>query len=297
MRLAHISDLHALDLSGVNPLSLVGKRLLGLANLKSKRRDKHPLRIFEALIADLNAVAPDHILSTGDTTNLSLRSEFLRARSLLDGLTLSPRNITVIPGNHDRYVLAAVFDRWFEKILAQYCASDDGAVDYPLVRTRGELALIGCSTAWPCPPPFADGWLGAAQVDRLRELLRAHRGKFRIVALHHPPVKNRWEILRGLRDRGRFAQAIADEGAELVLHGHEHRDLRAALAGPDGNVPVIGVGSSTYNSAEPERTARYNVYSIEGGTLRATEQRVFDAATGKFVAGPTTTTTTTATAS
>lgn len=282
MRLAHISDLHALELKGVSPLSLVGKRALGLLNLASRRRDKHPLRIFEALMDDLNQVAPDHVLATGDVTNLSLRAEFLRARVLLDRLTLSPRHITVVPGNHDRYVLVSVFDKWFEKVLGAYCASDDGASEYPLVRRRGDVVVIGCSTAWPCPPPLADGWLGSAQLGRLARLLDEHRGAFRVVALHHPPVGNRWEILRGLRDRDRFARVIEEQGAELILHGHEHRDLRAELVGPEGGVPVIGVGSSTYNSDEPERSARYNVYTIEGGKIVGTEQRVFDPQRQRF---------------
>jgi 3',5'-cyclic AMP phosphodiesterase CpdA len=282
MRLAHISDLHALDLHGVSPLSLVGKRALGLLNLASRRRDKHPIRIFEALMDDLNQTAPDHVLATGDVSNLALRTEFQRVRVLLDRLELSPRHITVIPGNHDRYVLASVFDRWFERVLGAYCASDDGSVEYPLVRQRGGVVVIGCSTAWPCPPPFADGWLGAAQLGRLAQLLDSHRGTFRVVALHHPPVQNRWEILRGLRDRDRFARVLEEHGAELVLHGHEHRDLRADLAGPTGSIPVIGVGSSTYNSDEPERSARYNIYTIEGGAIVGTEQRVYDPQRQRF---------------
>ncbi len=282
MRLAHISDLHALDLEGVSPLSLVGKRALGLLNLKSRRRDKHPLHIFEALVEDLNRTAPDHILATGDVTNLSLRPEFERARALLERLHLGPSEITVIPGNHDRYVLAAVFDRWFERVLGDYCASDDRSTDYPLVRRRGEVVVIGCSTAWPCPPPFADGWLGGAQLDRLVKLLDEHRGAFRVVALHHPPVANRWEILRGLRDRGRFAAVIAAHGCELIVHGHEHRDLDAALPGPRGEVPVLGVGSSTYNSPERARSGRYNLYRIEGGRIVERQQRVYDAAAGRF---------------
>lgn len=282
MRLAHISDLHALDLTGVSPLSLIGKRVLGLLNLQSRRRDKYPLRIFEALVEDINRTAPDHVLATGDITNLSLHSEFLRARSILEGIKLSPRHITVVPGNHDRYVLASMVDRWFERVLGQFCASDDGVVDYPLVRRRGEVVLIGCSTAWPCPPPLADGWLGAAQLERLGMLLAEHRDRFRVVALHHPPVANRWEILRGLRDRKRFAEVIAEHGAELIVHGHEHRDLVAELPGPTGGVPVIGVGSSTYDSPDADSAARYNIYCIEGGQITETVQRIYDAASGSF---------------
>jgi hypothetical protein len=90
--------------------------------------------------------------------------------------------------------------------------------------------------------------------------------------------------LRGLRDRAQLAGVLARVGCELVLHGHEHRDLRRELVGPTGPIPVIGVGSATYDDARPERRARYNVYRVEHGRLAGVETRVHDAAAGTFQA-------------
>jgi 3',5'-cyclic AMP phosphodiesterase CpdA len=129
--------------------------------------------------------------------------------------------------------------------------------------------------------PLADGWVGRRQLERLDEVLARTAGKFRLLVLHHPPVANRHEILRGLRDRGALGRLLARRGAELVVHGHEHRDVRAELPGPHGPIPVIGVGSATYQDPRPERRARYNVYRIEGGRFTV-ETRVHDAATGRF---------------
>jgi 3',5'-cyclic AMP phosphodiesterase CpdA len=156
-------------------------------------------------------------------------------------------------------------------------------VEFPLVRVRGEVAVVGLSTALPSPPPLADGWIGRTQLAAVAEKLAALAGKFRIVALHHPPYTNRHSILRGLRDRGALQQIFERVGAELVLHGHEHRDLRVMLPGPRGPIPVIGVGSGTYDDPRRERRARYNVYTVDDGRLVSVETRVHDPARDRFV--------------
>jgi len=43
MRIAHISDLHALELSGVSPLRFFNKRFVGAINLWRKRAQQHPV--------------------------------------------------------------------------------------------------------------------------------------------------------------------------------------------------------------------------------------------------------------
>lgn len=287
MRVAHISDLHALDLHGVSPLRFLNKRLLGGLNLLRKRAAQHPVRILDALCDDLNRQPLDHIVVTGDLSNLSFPSELMRARQSIDTLRLGPSAVSVIPGNHDVYVWEAYFGRHFERCFAPYCRSDgaqaDSAPHFPFTRVRGDVAFIGCSTALPSPPPLADGWLGRRQLRELESQLARLRGHFRVLLIHHPPVPYRLDILRALRDRKALHAILRRTGCELVLHGHEHRDLRAELPGPEGPIPVIGVGSSTYNDPRPERRARYNIYTVEASPARfSVEQRVFDAATETF---------------
>ncbi len=282
MIVAHFSDVHALSLDGASPLSFLNKRLAGGVNLLLKRRNKHPVALFEALVDDVNRLAPDHVVVTGDLTNLSLDGEFRLARAILDRLALGPRGVTIVPGNHDVYVWAARLARSFERALGDYAASDAGGVRFPLVRVRGDLAVIGISTALPSPVPLADGWVGRGQLAAVEEALRAHEGRFRVVLLHHPPVDNRHAILRGLRDRGRLQEVLRRAGAELVLHGHEHRDVRATVEGPRGPIPVIGAGSATYDDRRPDRRARYNVYRLQGGGF-SVETRVHDPASGRFL--------------
>ena len=283
MKLAHFSDVHALSLDGVKPWHFFNKRVAGYLNLRLNRREKHPVALFRAIVDDLNERPVDHVVVTGDLTNLSLRAEFDLARSILDGIRLGPEHVSVIPGNHDVYTLGALQEKLFRQLLEPYASSDGkSAVEFPLVRVRGDVAIVGLSTALPSPPPLADGWLGGAQLDALDRALDSLAGKFRVLLLHHPPYTNRHSILRGLRDRRGLQKILATRGAELVLHGHEHRDLSVTLPGPKGVIPVIGVGSGTYDDHRADRRARYNVYTIEAGRLVSVERRVHDPATGRF---------------
>lgn len=306
MRFAHLSDLHALDLSGVSPLQFVNKRFAGWINLLRKRRQAHPVELLDALCADLNQLTLGHVVITGDLSNLSLPTEFSRARQAIDRIELGPREVTVIPGNHDVYVWEAFFRRHFDRMFAPYARGDDAPAEalptYPFVRVRGDVAFIGTSTAWPSPPPLADGWLGAKQLRALERTLQSLSGKFRVLLIHHPPLPQRMDLLRALRDRKELHAVLRRVGCELVLHGHEHRDLRGELPGPSGPIPIIGVGSGTYEdkrAGEPahpvrlDRRARYNIYTItrsgEGAAARfsfGVEQRVHDPTVGRFVAYP-----------
>jgi 3',5'-cyclic AMP phosphodiesterase CpdA len=294
MRLAHCSDLHLLSHDGARWLDLANKRWIGAMNLLSNRSRHYHVEAFDDMIRDLNELGVDHVLCTGDVTNLALRQEFTFARGKFDQLALGVSGVTVIPGNHDAYVAEGVglfgelfgafatCDPGWEWTLSDW--QDDGDADgddlqWPIVRVRGELALIGTSTSRQTPWFTAYGRLGAGQLARLQRVLSDPRlaDKIRVVAIHHPPAGKRAESrIRGLRDHAAFAEVIAGAGAHLIVHGHEHRDMTEVLAGPAGPVPVRGIASGTYCHNKPERTARYRIYELVGGQVVSDHVRVWD---------------------
>ncbi|MGC0718872.1 metallophosphoesterase family protein, partial [Escherichia coli] len=71
------------------------------------RRWIHDPAVLAALIDDLKQHKPDHIVVTGDLTNLGLDREIEAARHWLETLA-PPDQLTLIPGNHDAYVPGAV---------------------------------------------------------------------------------------------------------------------------------------------------------------------------------------------
>jgi 3',5'-cyclic AMP phosphodiesterase CpdA len=159
----------------------------------------------------------------------------------------------------------------FEQIFEPYCTSDPawnvgGGERWPIVRVRGDLALIGLSTSQPSAWFMGHGTVGPTQLDRLEQTLLDPRlaDKLRVIVMHHPSAgRHARSLRRGLRDRDAFAAVLARAGAELVVHGHEHLDLRETLPGVDGRaIPVLGVQSGSYGIDSRRKRARYRVFTI-----------------------------------
>ncbi len=290
-RIAHFSDLHLLSHDGARWLDLFNKRWIGAMNLVSNRSRHYHVAAFEDMIEDLNAQQFDHVLCTGDITNLALRQEFEFARARFDRLAGGPLGVTVIPGNHDAYVAQGI--PLFGELFAAYSATDPGwewtdadrldetdeDLGWPIVRMRGDVALVCVTTSRATPWFTAYGRVGAGQLQRLRRVLSDARlgDKVRIVAIHHPPAGKRAQNkIRGLKDHEAFAEVIAQTGAHLIVHGHEHRDMEEVLPGPSGAIPVRGVASGTYHHNQPHRIARYRVFEIAGGQITSDYVRVWD---------------------
>ena len=282
MRLAHCSDLHLLSLEGAKVLDFANKRWIGGLNLLSNRARHHQSEIFIAMMDDLNASDVDHLLVTGDVTNLALDEEFRFARELFSRLRFGPDQVTVIPGNHDTYVKAG--SKYFAKHFGEYFQSDEGAgppdgESWPCVRTRGPVAIFGVSSSLHTPWFTAYGVIGDDQLERLRLALLDERyaDSLRLVAIHHSPAEPRAKSrVRGLRDRLKLYKVLEETGAELILHGHEHLDLSASLHGRDGPVPVRGIQAGTYDAGDTalHRRARYRIYEVSDEPGAGTRPRV-----------------------
>lgn len=279
------------------------KRLLGTLNWYRGRRQDHQLPVLQALVADLLRQAPDHIAVTGDLVNIGLPAEHQRALQWLRQLG-SPAQVSVVPGNHDIYTRLGRDEgalRWRD-----YMADNDGgaafaraataaagasavaaagrADNFPYVQRLGKIAIIGINSAIPTRPFVAAGRVGAEQLHRLGGYLRAlaDAGLFRIVLIHHPPLPGQASPLRGLQDAEALQAILAEHGAELVLHGHNHSNMlawchrvsgSAACKGVDEDeqtsvgegraIAVVGAPSASMGrERHGETLARYNLYHI-----------------------------------
>jgi 3',5'-cyclic AMP phosphodiesterase CpdA len=265
-RLAHISDLHLSRMPPVVWRQLANKRLLGWLSWRLRRHREHLGAVLDALVRDLHAVRPDHVAITGDLVNLALPAEFADAAAWLARLG-PPEGVSVVPGNHDALVQVLPgegWDRW-----QAYVCSDPGVLDceqdFPYLRRRGPLAIVGLSTAFPTPPGRATGRLGADQLARLDRLLARLDGSelCRVLLLHHSPVDGVSGARRRLIDAPGLRRCIAERGADLVLHGHEHAFRFDQIDGAAGPVPVFGMPSASRQSGSPDEVAQYCVYDIE----------------------------------
>jgi 3',5'-cyclic AMP phosphodiesterase CpdA len=273
--LAHLSDPHLSPMPRPKLRDLMGKRAVGYFNWRTNRGVHHSPDYLSTLVNDMKQRGFDHLAVTGDLVNLGLPDEYGLAQRFLQSLGPGDR-VSMVPGNHDAYVRGTALlhvDMWKEYIAGDEPAqkSSIAGAAFPYLRRRGDLAIIGLSTAIPTAPFLATGKLGKAQLLEFEHLLKVTKEehRFRVVLIHHPPV-GRYSPHEVLTDAKAFCAVVAREGAELVLHGHKHKSMMQKITGPDGNVNVIGVPSASNPGANPERGGAYNIYRIGGKTGRWT---------------------------
>ncbi len=284
IRIAHVSDLHVLAPAGVQLRRILfDKRITGYANLLLQRG-----RVYrrERLLAVLEAAAAeaDHLVVTGDITNLSLEGEYAEARRLLERAARSAE-VTVVPGNHDIYLPSTLREGRFRHHFRAFMQSDlpDLALDlpagrFPYVKLRGPLAIVGLSTAVPRPPFVSAGYLGRAQLGALSRVLSHPEVARRtpVVLVHHAPFDARWRLVQlreGLVDARALRRLLAPLPRGLVLYGHLHVRQRHGLGELDA---VCASGAALDHPSDAVR-AGFNVYGLDGdGEVRSIEAVVLD---------------------
>ncbi|WP_026607527.1 metallophosphoesterase family protein [Methylocapsa acidiphila] len=263
-RIVHLSDPHIGPMPRPRGRELIGKRVTGYLNWKSGRRHAHDMGALAQIVADLKAHHPNHVAMTGDISNIGLPAEFQLARSWLE--TLGPaEDVSFVPGNHDAYVRGSMPD--LARAFAPW-TTGDGAEggQFPYLRVRGHVALIGLSSGAPTPFFIASGRLGREQLAAAETLLRqaADADLVRVIMLHHPPRSVASSIARGLTDARDFEALMRRVGAELILHGHNHKLSVTRLEGPAGPIPVVGAPSASAIRGAPRHRAGYNLFEISG---------------------------------
>ncbi len=262
--LGHISDPHLGPLPSARMRELAGKRAIGFVNWHRRRKTIHRGEVLSRIVSDLKAQRPDHIAVTGDILNIALPGEFAPSRVWLDAVGPA-HDVTFVPGNHDAYVRKAA--REWHSHWGDFMKGDSTGPDqFPFVRRRGDIALVGLSSAVPTAPFMATGALGVQQLAALSEILDrlGAQGAFRVILIHHPPVTKPQHRFKRLMDADRFRAALQRHGAELVLHGHDHMHSVVYLDGPQTRIPAVGVPSASAAGGEGDPAA-YNLYRIDKG--------------------------------
>lgn len=266
-RLAHISDIHLSPLPRVRYRELASKRITGYINWLRNRKGAMHGTVLDKLVADMLAQAPNHIAVTGDLVNLALNLEIDIAADWLSKLG-NPDDVSVVPGNHDAYVPGAL-DRscrkWEPWMRGDGIDNKGKRPQFPYMRVRDDVAMIGVSSARATAPFMASGDFRSAQAKRLAAALdeAGARGLFRVVMIHHPPIHGATPTHKRLYGIRRFQKIIRKHGAELVIHGHTHLATKYEIDGPNGQVPVICVPSASQNYGGHKPPARYNIFNID----------------------------------
>ena len=274
MRIAHFSDVHCT----INPLirrphRVIGKRIMGSLNYffgGRRTHFSHSDRRLELLLADVDAQSPDHVVCTGDLTQMSFPEEFETAAKIFGQRLESPSRFTVIPGNHDRYTKATDQGRHFENWFGSICA--EGTFPFTK-RLSDSVTLVGLDPCRATGMADSSGLLGKEQLSALKEVLRqlSAENQFVIIALHYAPFRRNGNPDRpnhGLRDLDSFLEIVEQEGASvrMVIHGHIHGAYQLDRNG----CTYLCSGSAT----DLYGACGYNLYDIdpEQGLIQVTRR-------------------------
>ncbi len=261
--IAHLTDPH-LPLAAATGRELMSKRMLGWLSWRLRRWRNHRLECLDAVTSSIRAASPDAIAITGDLVNISTRAEFTAARRWLQSLG-SPREVMLVPGNHDHYTADAT-SAGLPGLAPWMSASGNGGdVDFPSVRYLGNVALIGLDSTYPAPWTEASGLLGEEQLSRLAAMLDdcAAKGLCRVILIHHPPLAELATSPRkALKDAEALRQVVERHGAEVVLFGHNHLWMHEQLPTRTGIAHLLAAPSASMANGRSKPAAGWQLLSI-----------------------------------
>ena len=218
----HISDLHfhsyPQKLSEFNT-----KRILGAINLLIRRAREFPLKRAELLVERIQKMEWDHLVISGDITQLSLEREFSIAREILDPLLINKDHVTVIPGNHDRYNNEESGKDFFTKYFGEFF----GTNEVHMSKINEEWSLFGWDSAHQNDFRTSSGTVKRSTILATENLIKKFPDRTKFIVVNHFPLTfpedwkfDRFHELYNLvpvRD-----WILRNPQIRLYLHGHIH---------------------------------------------------------------------------
>lgn len=211
--------------------------------LNHRYRSARPLytNLLKKALIGLRVLDVDHLVITGDLAHCGLAPEFIEMRAVLDVTGWKgSENITIVPGNHDRFNLyerlpSDPMEKYFDvvssreprlKILPQGVAM----IELDTNRDRKDDRHFAESFM-----PNSVGRIYHEELEFIEKQQAATRGMRTIMVLHHH-ISDDWhglniENVGGLMDPAEgvseflAASELLDPYA-LILHGHKHQLMR-----------------------------------------------------------------------
>lgn len=269
--LAHISDLH-FHAFPRHWQQWTSKRALGAANLFFRRQRKFPLERAQALVKTLQGLKWDHLVISGDLTHLALEQEFQAASNVLHPLLKNPQQVTVVPGNHDRYVPEIHECDTFQKYFGAFFV--EGSRKTSPIKTQ-HLTENWHLLAWDSSHP--NDWLTAAGTVTQETLLaseaymRAQPTRSRFIVVNHYPLwfpphlsphaahelHNRAYVLHWLQQHPQIV---------IYLHGHIHTNWFHEMARPAAPLYFVNSAASTDIDRASRKSAFHRIH-LEGAQV------------------------------
>jgi 3',5'-cyclic AMP phosphodiesterase CpdA len=201
-------------------------------------------QLLERAIAEVNELAPDVVIVSGDLTSNGFKDEYALAREYLN--TIECESIVVIPGNHDSRNVGYVH---FEELFG-----DRNSV----LRSDGVTVVAVDSTE----PDLDNGQIGRGRYHWIEEQFQAAPADLRVFVLHHHllPVPGTGRERNIVNDAGDTLECLQRADVDLVLAGHKHVPYAWRLE----NLFVVNAGTVSSSRLRGKGRPCYNVVEVEG---------------------------------
>src|SRR5215472_7943016 len=255
-RIAHLSDVHILEprpsSSRLHELTL---KFLSFGRVLDPQGRIRKLR--DALLYAKRGGA-DHIVVSGDLTEVGTPGQFETFAEVLDDAGVVPENVTLVPGNHDAYTSGLA---WREALAGPLRAFAGASAEEPgKVVDRGNVAILPLDVSYHQSIAWSAGELTAQAADALEVRLQdpSLRGKSLVVVQHHPPfahARSVWQWIDGLRGYARMQAVLGKHPGMQLLHGHMHRVVDRIV----GKCRIFGASATVDDLPGSPRVRFYDV--------------------------------------
>ena len=246
----------------------------------------------EAIEAVIQQQKFDVVAISGDLTQRSRSGEFQRARAFLRNAERVSRTI-VVPGNHDvKWWRAPMEIGPRDGMYANYKKYIDPNLE-PVLRIPG-ATFLGLLTAhgvsrhtltWNLRDIGVIGAVRKSQLERAaEEFKKSPPDDWRVIVMHHNPVKGEISQRHGLRNTPRILGALADLDVDLVLCGHDHQEAVHYIEHTKRGT-VISTAGTVSNRSRGGRPSSINVIQLLERKIHVATL-IWSREKGDFVPGP-----------
>ncbi len=207
------------------------------------------------VVDEINDLAPDALVVTGDLTDMGFRQEFKVAKRLISRMEVD--RVMVLPGNHDA---RNVGDMHFE----EYFGARSTELRFDSVR------ILGVDSS---EPDLDAGRVGRERYRWIEERF-SEPDEVKVVALHHHllPVPGTGRERNIVYDAGDMLRVLASSGCDLVLCGHKHVPNVWRLEA----MVVVNAGTACSYRLRGKTRASYNIIELTPDRIKVILKHPFD---------------------
>jgi 3',5'-cyclic-AMP phosphodiesterase len=211
--------------------------------------------LLDRAIAEINELAPDMVIVSGDLTADGFREEYDLAREYIDRLDC--KDPIVIPGNHDSRNVGYVH---FEELFG----------DRNSVLRVGPATVVAVDST---EPDLDHGQIGRGRYRWIEEQFAHGEPGLRVFVCHHHllPVPGTGRERNVIYDAGDTIECLQRAGVHLVLSGHKHVPYAWKLE----NLFVVNTGTVSSLRLRGNTRPCYNVVEVSGNHVAVWRKHPF----------------------